>query len=288
MTLRTSLKMIKLSAVVFASVGVVFASKYYQSKNQNKKLKQEIQLEKITHSNELNEILSRYDATLLKNKKLVELQKITPMIVDNEDEKPETPKQDPIPVIKQEIKQAVHSNAGKVDSLKNELKEQSAQNKVLVNQLGELSNKYKELKKQNDSNESALAVSKNLTAINVYANGIKIVSNNIIETKRFSAIEQIKVCFTLLENRAAVKGNKDIYIQILNPENKVVSKNGDFVEEASRLLRYSAKTNIYYDNEELDVCVFVDPNKNDIQKGDYEINIFSGINLIGSTVFSLK
>ncbi|MGH2665457.1 hypothetical protein [Flavobacterium sp.] len=283
--------MIKLSAIVFASVGVVFASKYYQSKNQFKKLKEEIQLEKITHSNELNEILTRYDASLDKNKELVKLQKAT--AVNKEDAKPEISKQPLLPKvkpemkIKPEVKQDARSNS-KVDSLKNELKEQSAQNRVLVNQLGELSIKYKELKKQNDNNENALAVSKNLTAINVYANGIKIVSNNIIETKRFSAIEQIKVCFTLLENKAAVKGNKDIYIQIVNPDNKVVSKNGDFVEEASRLLRYSAKTNIYYDNEELDVCVFVDPNKNDIQKGDYEINIFSGINLIGSTVFSLK
>ncbi|WP_167626944.1 hypothetical protein [Flavobacterium psychrophilum] len=44
----------------------------------------------------------------------------------------------------------------------------------------------------------------------------------------------------------------------------------------------------FYDNDKLDVCLFVDPNKDDMQKGDYKINIFSGINLIGNTVFSLK
>ncbi|TGD58463.1 hypothetical protein [Flavobacterium humi] len=286
MTLRTSLKMIKLSAVVFASVGIVFASKYYQGKSQNKKLQQEIQLEKITHSNELTEILSRYDATLNENKELLRQQNAPQQTVPA-NIKPVATVVAPTPKT-QEIRQEIHPNAKKIDSLKNQLKEQSDQNKSLATELGELSSKYRELKKRNDSNESALALSKNLTAINVYANGIKIVSNNIIETKRFSAIEQIKVCFTLLENKAAIKGNKDIYIQIVNPDNKVVSKNGDFVEEDSRLLSYSAKTNIYYDNEELDVCVFVDPNKNDIQKGDYEINIFSGINLIGSTVFSLK
>jgi hypothetical protein len=53
-------------------------------------------------------------------------------------------------------------------------------------------------------------------------------------------------------------------------------------------LHYSAKTNVFYDNDQVDVCVFVDPNKSDLLKGDYEINIFSGINIIGNTVFSLK
>ena len=144
------------------------------------------------------------------------------------------------------------------------------------------------MQKQNATNENTFSVSKNLTATNVYANGIKIVSNNIIETRRFSSTEQIKVCFTLLENKAALKGNKDIYIQIVNPNNKVVSKIGESYTSGDKLLDFSAKTNIFYDNEELDVCVFVDPNKEDMSKGDYEINIFSGINLIGNTVFSLK
>ena len=67
-----------------------------------------------------------------------------------------------------------------------------------------------------------------------------------------------------------------------------MSKNGEFVESEDKLLHFSAKTNIFYDNDQLDVCVFVDPNKNDLFRGDYEINIFSGINLIGNTVFSLK
>lgn len=293
MTIRTSLKMIKLSAVVFASVGVVFASKYYQSKNQNLKLKEELQLEKITHSNELIEILSRYDAVLIENKILQEAEEVKSIIPTPKEERNDSEKEKKneslknISTFKQNSKSYVQPRL-KLDSLENELSLQAERSKLLANQLDELSDKYKELKKVNDKNEVVIATSKNLTAINVTANGVKIVSNNIIETKKLSSVEQIKVCFTLLENKAAVKGNKDIYIQILNPDNKIVSKSGNFVEEQSRLLRYSAKTNIYYDNEELDVCVFVDPNKTDIRKGDYEINIFSGINLIGSTVFSLK
>ncbi len=287
MNIRTSLKMIKLSAIVFASMGAVFCVKYYESKQQNEKLKAEIQLEKIMHSSELEEIFSRYDAEVVKNKQLKNTTKQnfigSSVSVSGNKAKFEILDQ------KQDMKPITTTNGqSSLNLMQDMLNEKYVENKSLANQLEILNAKYKELLKQNAKNEFALETSKNLTATNVYANGIKIVSNNIIETKRFSNTEQIKVCFSLLENRATVKGNKDIFIQIINPKNKVVSKNGDFKEFGEKSLYYSAKTNIFYDNDELDVCVFVDSNKNDLVKGDYEINIFSGTKIIGNTIFSLK
>ena len=283
MTVRTSLTMIKLTSLIFISATIVFAVKYYDSQNKNKKLKETILLDKKTYTNDLREIFNRYDSALLKNKQLLE----TNFLHQNNQKPVNTT------TFKKEKNKVVSSSVNKVfirkiDSLNSILKEQDTENRTLTNQVGILVTKNKELQKQNSNNESILVASKNLTATNVYANGIKIVTNNIIETKRFSNTEQIKVCFTLLENKAALKGNKDIYIQIVNPKNKIVSKNGGYIDSGDRLLDYSAKTNIFYDNEDLDVCVFVDPNQDDILKGDYEINIFSGISLIGNTVFSLK
>ncbi len=284
MTLRNTLTFAKVATAVFVSTTIVFGIKYFESQSKNKILKQSIVLDKKTYANDLKEIFNRYDTEILINKNLLSLkniQKQTEIVL--------------VPNIlpRQKIK-VVFNNSDyktfiyKIDSLSNLLKNQLECNASLTNQITILNNKNKELQKINSSNEGIISVSKNLTATNVYANGIKILSNNIIETRRFSNTEQIKVCFTLLENRAAVKGNKDIYIQIVNPNNKVVNKNGESLKSRDKLLVFSAKTNIFYDNEELDVCVFVDPNKTDMSKGDYEINIFSGINLIGNTVFSLK
>jgi hypothetical protein len=285
MTSKTTLTIIKLTSIVFISAAMVFAVKYYDSQRKNKKLKETILLDKKTYTNDLKEIFNRYDSELLKNKTLTQaniLNHKNETIVTKEIFKPTKN-------LNEESKSSANNCfVKKIDSLKFTIKKQVEENKILTNQVSVLINKNKELQKQNSNNEKLISVSKNLTATNVYANGIKIVSNNIIETKRFSNTEQIKVCFTLLENKAALKGNKDLYIQIVNPKNKIVNKNGDFVESEDKLLHFSAKTNIFYDNEELDVCVFVDPNKDDMLRGDYEINIFSGINLIGNTVFSLK
>lgn len=284
MTLRNSLTFIKLTAVVFVSTTIVFGVKYFESQSKNKILKQSIVLDKKTYANDLKEIFNRYDNEILINKNLL----------SSKDNNSQT-ETIVVPNISYEQKvKVVYKNSEsksylfKIDSLTNLLKNQTENIISLTNQVTILNGKNKELQKENTTNEGILSVSKNLTATNVFANGIKILSNNIIETKRFSNTEQIKVCFTLLENRAAVKGNKDIYIQIVNPNNKIVNKNGESFKSGDRLLNFSAKTNVFYDNEELDVCVFVDPNKTDMSKGDYEINIFSGINLIGNTVFSLK
>jgi hypothetical protein len=268
-------------SIVFVSIAIVFVAKYYDSQSKNKKLEETIQLDKKIYTNDLKEIFNRYDSAVIKNKEVLALKTFaTKTEITNTKESSKNNQS----IITTNVK----NNYSTIDSLKKALKSEQNNTRTLHNQIADLATKNKELQKQNATNENTLSVSKNLTATNVYANGIKIVSNNIIETRRFSSTEQIKVCFTLLENKAALKGNKDIYIQIVNPNNKVVSKIGESYTSGDKLLDFSAKTNIFYDNEELDVCVFVDPNKEDMSKGDYEINIFSGINLIGNTVFSLK
>ncbi|MDI9308889.1 MAG: hypothetical protein QM535_01640 [Limnohabitans sp.] len=281
MSSNVGIPFIKFSAVAFASIALVYGLKYYESKEKINKLNETIVIDKKTYANDLKEIFERYDEQVSKNKYL--LKEIDTKVEFNSLLKENfSTKKAPKIIYTKLVSEKSY------DSLKRVLHNVETENKELNDQVSSLFEKNKELTRLNSTNEAIASISKNLTAVNVTANGIKIVSNNIIETKKFSSMEQIKVCFTLLENRAAIKGGKDIFIQIVNPNNKVVSKNGETLETQNRLLHYSAKTNVFYDNEEMDVCVFVEPNKEDILKGDYEINIYSGITLIGNTVFSLK
>lgn len=283
MSLKSSLTLFKITSVAFLSATFAFGAKYYDSIEKYKKLREESKIDKEAYTNDLKEILNRYDTELQKNRLLLSSKA---MVVKEE----VVQKNNSFTVEKKivPVQNIANSYLKKIDSFQGLVKKQNEENSELATQIAILRDKNKELSKKNSENETIIATSKNLTATNVTANGIKIVSNNIIETKRFNATQQIKVCFTLLENKAAVKGNKDIYIQIVNPDGKIVTKNGEVLETKDKLLSYSARTNVYYDNEELDVCVFVDPNKHDMTKGDYELNIYSGINLIGNTIFTLK
>ncbi|RXR20784.1 hypothetical protein EQG63_02285 [Flavobacterium amnicola] len=280
MSIKTTVTLLKISTVTILSFAFALGMKYYDSIQKYEKLQELNKIDKEAYANDLKEILSRYDAEVQKNYQLTtQNQNKKGIVVENESKSVRKMK---------EVPNTSTLYLKKIDSFKTVLKKQNNENSELNTQVSTLKDKNRELASKNLANETIISTSKNLTAINVVANGVRISANNIIETKRFNTTEQVKVCFTLLENKAAIKGYKDIYIQILNPENKVVAKNGEVIDSDNKLLLFSAKTNVYYDNEDLDVCVFVDPNKQQIIKGDYEINIYSGINLIGSTVFSLK
>lgn len=281
MSLRISTTFLKLASVVLLSTTTTFAVKYFRSKEENLQLKESIKLDKETYVNDLKEIFSRYDDQVLINR---ELTRSNSILVSKNKKVGKVKPHSPVKVIYLEKT----TTRKEIDSFQNIINEKLKEKESIQDEVDKLSQKNSELESKNRENEKIVAKTRNLTATNVIANGVKIVSNNIIETKRFNATEQIKVCFTLLENKSAIQGYKDIYLQIINPRKKVVTDKGEFVEFGNQLLRYSAKTNVFYENEELDVCVFIDPNKKDLLPGDYEINIFSGINLIGNTVFSLK
>jgi hypothetical protein len=300
--------MSKLVTIVFVSLTIVFAVKYFDIKNQNNKLKKQLQLDRNMHVNELNEILNRYDVEILKNRDLLNrnkdrLEKNTTLSKKFDKIRYEVSRfkkansynlssnnsESSVVLYKNGYKnKKARAFKKEVDSLKNIILNHSKNYKLHNGRANELNIKKRVLTSKNTDHPNTVSTSRNLTTKNVSGNAIKIVSNNIIETKRFNYAQQIKVCFTLLENNNVFRGNKDIYIQIINPNKSIVSKSDAHIELDNKSLQYSAKTNVFYDNEELDVCVFVDSDKDKLVKGDYEINIFSGSNIIGNTAFSLK
>ena len=96
-----------------------------------------------------------------------------------------------------------------------------------------------ELKKQLEVNSSL--VKKNeflnktiekgalLTANSFKAKAYQNYNGNLVETKKANKAQTIEVCFTLAENALTEKGDKELYIQIVNPKNNVVANKGFIV-----------------------------------------------------------
>ena len=53
-------------------------------------------------------------------------------------------------------------------------------------------------------------------------------------------------------------------------------------------LTYSASTKVYYENEELDVCILVNAAENDLVPGRYVINVFDNARIISTATMILK
>ncbi len=112
-------------------------------------------------------------------------------------------------------------------------------------------------------------------------------SGKVVDTRRASRADKIRACFTLLPNAVAERGNRTLYVQVINPNNNVMGDNvvKQFEEKN---LNYSASTNVFYENEELDVCILINALESDLISGNYIVNLFEGENQIGTTTMELK
>ena len=112
-------------------------------------------------------------------------------------------------------------------------------------------------------------------------------SGKIVDTKRAKRADKVRACFTLTPNTIAQKGDRLLYVQVINPKNNLLGGK-EVLEFENGTLRYSASTKVFYENEELDVCVMVNSKEEDLVSGRYTINVFDGSNLIATSTLELK
>lgn len=112
-------------------------------------------------------------------------------------------------------------------------------------------------------------------------------SGKVVDTKRSSRADKIRACFTLAPNTIAKKGDRILYVQVLNPKGKMMGDNTVKQFEDTNL-NYSASTNVFYENDELDVCILVNASETNLVEGRYIINLYDGSNQIATSTMELK
>ncbi|MFT5847951.1 chromosome partitioning protein ParA [Psychroserpens sp.] len=111
-------------------------------------------------------------------------------------------------------------------------------------------------------------------------------SGKLIPTERAGRSDKIRVCYTVAKNRLVGAGDKELYVQVLDPKNNVLGSN-DQIEFDDVILNYSLISKFNYENRNLNICEFVAPN-DEFEKGRYIINVFNSKELISSSEFTLK
>lgn len=108
------------------------------------------------------------------------------------------------------------------------------------------------------------------------------------EMTRASRVEKVKVCFTLVENSIAKAGMKMVYLRVTSPDGYVLAQNqGDAFVVGGEKMVCSAKREVDYQNQDVDMCIFYDA-RGELKAGTYTAAIFLDGNQIGSTQFILK
>lgn len=146
------------------------------------------------------------------------------------------------------------------------------------------------LQQRQNNMESMIEAGQILQASGIQTDAIRLSSGGKQnETTRARKADMLKSCFTIMENRIAKPGNKELYVRILAPNGQVLpTKDGalqyDFAGGSDY---YSVSRNIDYNNGKMDVCVFYTVD-GELESGDYTIFVYEGPNQIGTSSLALK
>ncbi len=111
-------------------------------------------------------------------------------------------------------------------------------------------------------------------------------SGKLIPTERASRSDKIRICYTVAKNTLVGAGDKELYVQVLDPKDNVLGAN-EQIQFGDQVLNYSLISKFNYENRNLNICEFVAPNE-DFEKGRYIVNVFNKKELISTTEFTLK
>ena len=113
-------------------------------------------------------------------------------------------------------------------------------------------------------------------------------SGKQIPTERAIRSDKLKVCFTVAKNMLTEAGDKELYVQVIDPKNNVLGSN-DQIEFEDQVLNYSLISRFNYENRNLNICEYINELEDSkFEKGRYKINVFNDKALISSSEFELK
>ena len=276
--------------VVLTVLGVYSFTNYKSIKSYEEFLKQE----KVLIEKELSEILVSYDELSqdydLMSSQLQEAKLETKIALDSlrllkSDLSIITKFKDQLSVLKTKSKVLLTT----VDSLNSANLKLQKEKRYAMNTIKNNNLTINALEETNDSLNETIDNASILRANNVSVEAFKINNSKKKSSLRAKRVNAMDVCIALTENPLTEKGDKEIYIQIVSPNNNIIAGKGE-VFFADNSLIYSKKEIVNFDNKNLNICTTVATYKEDrpLVKGTYFVNVFHENRKLGSTSIELK
>lgn len=276
-------------AVALVALGI-YTVRFYNEEKENQEL---LQRQKAVIEEELNDLIVRYDEAIGENDSLdAEL----------------IAAKDRIVVLRDSV-QDMEVSLRVIDRYRNELNNLKREREELFRVVDSLSNQNQRLIVEIDSTNNVLLertrVSDSLQertqrlasqvdrAAELKVSGLRgegVIERNsgrLVPNERTRRVDKIRTCFTITRNELTEPGEKELYVQVYNPNNNLV---GDqiAVQHEGGVMVYSAATKVYYENNELDVCILANAIEDNLIEGTYKVLLYSGSELIGATNFTLR
>ena len=113
-------------------------------------------------------------------------------------------------------------------------------------------------------------------------------NGKLVTTTRASRTDALRIGFTIAGNDLADDGEENALIQVLNPKGEVVHAVGEEALENGETIFYTDKTSVEYNKENIDVISLIEVNRKEMLKGTHTVHVFLNGRLVGLTNFILK
>ncbi|MFD2587173.1 hypothetical protein ACFSQJ_09545 [Croceitalea marina] len=271
---------------------IIFAVTQY---NENKKNTAALTQEKELVVEDLNNLKSEYDKAILEsnatNEELVAARDNIAQYIDSV--------------------QSMKADIASLSRYRRQVSVLKAEREELLRQVDSLSQSntmlamqrdstFVELEKQTVFNDSLVVQNTQLadavergSALNLTTQSVDAVkersSGKLVSTSRAKATDKFRVCFTVAPNTIAQAGDREFFIEVLDPQGNILGESLSKSNESGSSISYTKGTQFYYENGALDVCDYVNKPAGDFQKGNYMVNVYDdGLKLLGTSKFTLK
>ncbi len=291
---KTESKSKGLKVVLGIVVALLLATAFYTFRiyNDGKETAQQLRDEKALVLKDLNNMAEQYDIAISENQtansKLVEARERIKQLIDSlqvsensvrslwQYKKKYMALQDEMDALLAENDSLKVENqllATSLDSTKVQLEERTIFTDSLLAQNTELAGIME---------EAAVLSTVNLKGFGVIVRS----SGKLIPTERARRADKIRVCYTVAKNSLVESGDKEFFVQVIDPNNNVIGLNQQ-IQFEEKILNYSLVSKFNYENINLDVCEFISASESDtFEKGRYIINIFNEADLISTSQFT--
>lgn len=113
-------------------------------------------------------------------------------------------------------------------------------------------------------------------------------SGKLVETTRANNTDALRINLTIIKNDIAEKGDRQVYIQIVDAQGKTMSPKGEFTLSNNTQVSYSDLSMVNYMNEAIDLISLIEVNRDLMKAGTYTVNIYIENKFAGATKFVLK
>lgn len=157
-------------------------------------------------------------------------------------------------------------------------------------ELSETQGERDKLRQQQEQSEELLVKGARLNAFNFNSVGLRYrINGNTHDVNRARRVDVLSSTFSIGANTIAKKGNKMIYMQIIDPNGKVIYRSpSNVINVAGSEIIFTSSREINYQGQQIDVNIVYNLQGDEIDSGNYTVKIFADGAMIGKDSFTLK